>query len=241
MYFLKRYSWVLRLPLLSMGWLLPLAVVGAVVSFREKRDIRLHLGYIAAYCFSLLIFFVFSRYRLHVVPLLAVFAALGIQWFWTRFRERDLRHLVMGIITVVAVGTFSFFGASTFGVRQHEWINSFWDLSLLYEEKGDYKAAQGVLFEALKSDPERPQTLCVLGRISQKMGNHDAAIDYLTRCLELDGNYLEGWYLLGVSYEAKNDIATAMECYRRVLMIQPNYPAAIEKMDHLKKTRSIGH
>jgi 4-amino-4-deoxy-L-arabinose transferase-like glycosyltransferase len=67
MNFLARYSWVLRLPLLGMASLLPLALLGAVTGFARERGVRLLVAYAALYSASVIAFFIFSRYRMHVV------------------------------------------------------------------------------------------------------------------------------------------------------------------------------
>jgi 4-amino-4-deoxy-L-arabinose transferase-like glycosyltransferase len=87
-YLLERFSWVLRLPLLDFGLVAPLALLGAVVGFRSRRGVRLLVGFVAVYWLSLVVFFLFSRYRLPVVLALAPLAALGALDLVRRIRAR---------------------------------------------------------------------------------------------------------------------------------------------------------
>ena len=94
MFLLARYSPVLWLPLLGMGLLLPFAAIGAVAASRRSREARLLVGYSVIYSASVVAFFVFSRYRLHVVPALAVLAASSLPWLGEQIRLGQVRPLV---------------------------------------------------------------------------------------------------------------------------------------------------
>ena len=60
------------------------------------------LGNLLAY----LPFFIFSRYRLSMVPFLCIFSAFSLQIIFQRFRENDLRSLSLIMISVLTLGWF---------------------------------------------------------------------------------------------------------------------------------------
>jgi 4-amino-4-deoxy-L-arabinose transferase-like glycosyltransferase len=99
-YLLERFSWVLSLPLLDFGWVAPFALQGAVSGFRRRRRVRLLVGFVLVYWTSLVVFFLFSRYRLPVVLALLPLAALGVSEAVTRLRAR--RGLVSAAVLVGA-------------------------------------------------------------------------------------------------------------------------------------------
>jgi tetratricopeptide (TPR) repeat protein len=74
------YSLLLRtlLPLLNFGTVLPLAVLGGVLAGRSPRLLILY-GLAAAYSLSVVVFYVFARYRLPLVPILLIFAGAGLE------------------------------------------------------------------------------------------------------------------------------------------------------------------
>src|SRR5947199_213026 len=76
-YLLERDSWVLRLPLLGFGGVAPLALLGVIAAARTRRAVRLLGGFVILYCASVVAFFIFSRYRIQVVPALLPLAAVG--------------------------------------------------------------------------------------------------------------------------------------------------------------------
>ncbi len=230
MYFLKRYSHILRLPLLSFGWLLPFAVIGAVTTYSGNREIKLLTGYIAIYSFSIIAFFIFSRYRMHIVPVLSILAVLGLRWLWRSIQEYNLRKLLAGSLTAITIGAVTFFFVPIFADAPHDPIRSYLSLAKLYEECGDNKAALKLLKEAQTLAPARAETLYGIGRLNVKSENFQAAIDYLLQSIEVDENIADAWYLLGVSFQAINDNISAKKCYQKQLSVIPNHQPSIEKL-----------
>jgi len=58
-------------------------------------------------------------------------------------------------------------------------------------------------------------------------------IDYFTKSLEIEPEYLDAIYNIGLSYEILEESDTAREYYKRVLKINPNYERAIVALNRL--------
>jgi tetratricopeptide (TPR) repeat protein len=75
-------DWSLVLRLLGFvghfGILVPLAAAGLMVTWRDRRRLWILYALITAYAASVVIFYVFARYRYPLVPLLIPFAAVGV-------------------------------------------------------------------------------------------------------------------------------------------------------------------
>src|SRR5207253_3757919 len=110
-YLLERVSWVLRLPLLGFGWLPPLALLGALAA-RRTRAVGMLVAFVAVYGASVVAFFVFSRYRIQIVPALLPLAALGLLDMGARVRAAAWRPVAtrLAIAGIVAGFTFHTFG-----------------------------------------------------------------------------------------------------------------------------------
>lgn len=90
----RDFSFVLRLPLVGFGLLAPLAFAGVVWSARDwRRLFPLHAMLLSIWA-VLLVFFVLSRYRLPVVPLLAIFASFALVSAFDAVRRQRWRQLV---------------------------------------------------------------------------------------------------------------------------------------------------
>jgi hypothetical protein len=234
MYFIKQYSPALRLSPVTLGWLLPLAFLGAAASFRLNREIRLLVGFVAAYSLSLIAFFIFSRYRAYVGPPLAVLAALGVRWIWDHVQRHDWRHAIPGALAAGCVCAFSFFGASTFiGLRPGNFVHNYAHLAELYEDKGDFKSAEALLHEGLQRQPKAESLLCAFGSLYLRTNNPEQALIYIHQCLQVNEQYPNAWFLLGVANEKLDRIDEAKRSFKRQLEITSDHQLAKKHLESL--------
>jgi Tfp pilus assembly protein PilF len=92
LYFFARYSWVLRLPLLGFGILFALGLPG-VLLLRGRTVTRLSLiVFFFGYAASVVVFFVYSRYRLPSLPGLMPFSGGMAVWLWNRAKAGRTNH-----------------------------------------------------------------------------------------------------------------------------------------------------
>ena len=237
MFLLARFSPVLRLPLLGMGLLLPFAALGAVVTWRGSREARLLAGYSLVYATSVVAFFVFSRYRLHVVPALAVFAAASLPWLGERMRRRQLRPLAVAGVALVAIATFSFHASSTFGIERRENPQGAINLAWLYRQRGEYAAAEKVLVEVLESQAgaARSGPLCALGDLFLDEDEVPRAVSMLEACALANPGYPEAWLRLGLAYERSGRFEDAIAALDVQLRAVPGHAVARAHLERLQR------
>ena len=91
MYVCRDYSWPLKLlgPLWHFGILCPLAVWGIVVTRDQWRRLWLYYLLILVMVAAVVLFFILGRYRQPLVPLLILFAAIGLCDLWRVIRDKD--------------------------------------------------------------------------------------------------------------------------------------------------------
>jgi hypothetical protein len=184
-YFLKNYSPALKLPLFTFGWIFPFALVGAATEFRKNRGSRLLLGCVLIYSASVIAFFIFSRYRIYVLPPLFVFASLGMMWLWDRLNEHNWRSFAFGCLTVFIAALFSFFGTTSFINKSDMYAYDYTLLSEMYAKRGAFEPAQTLLQEALQIQPESVEVLYELGKLHLAVNDLDNAANYFRRCLRV--------------------------------------------------------
>ncbi len=99
-YFSQRFSSLLSLPLVTFGAILPLAILGLVISIRGFRKRGLLVYFVLAHLAVLTACVVNGRYRLVVVPVLLVYAAALLRWLWQKCARR--RWVTLGVTLVFA-------------------------------------------------------------------------------------------------------------------------------------------
>jgi len=95
-------SWVTSLPLPGFGVIAPLALAGIALSAARFRRLAPLYGLILVYFASGVLFVALSRYRVPIVPVLAVFAGAAVSKLWDFAHARDARRLTVGAALVVA-------------------------------------------------------------------------------------------------------------------------------------------
>lgn len=66
-------------------------------------------------------------------------------------------------------------------------------------------------------DKFRPETCVVVGNYHAKKSEHEKAVTFFRRALQLDRNFTSAWTLMGHEYVELKNSQTAIECYRRAV------------------------
>ena len=102
-FFKNHFSRLLRMPLLSFAIICPLALLGMYLARRRSPKILLLLLFILAYGFSVVIFFVTSRYRLPVVPIMIIFASFAILQLIKNINKREIPWISILVLTIAVI------------------------------------------------------------------------------------------------------------------------------------------
>lgn len=203
MYLLERWSWVMRLPLPGFGALAAFAFLGAIVSWQRRTEVRALVAFTAVYCASVVAFFVFSRYRIQVVPVLAVLAAHGSLWLASQAAARRWDSAAGGVAAVVLAGWFC--------LSSHEWNDhdraiaiSLNNLAALYIEMGRQDDAIRCYEEAVALSPEGVVgAIRALGDHYLKAGDLGKAEGYMRQVVTIKPESRMGWNALVQLYTTK--------------------------------------
>ena len=95
-----------------------------------------------------------------------------------------------------------------------------------YQRKGDNWEAMKHLKELAQSCPENAFYQKLLGNTYFHMGLLDWAIDYYIKAVEVDYDYIDAHYDLGVAYYHRGRVNQAIAEFKIVLELDSNYHAA---------------
>lgn len=98
-------------------------------------------------------------------------------------------------------------------------------LGQAYKGKKDYIKAKESYIEAIKANPDYGVSYNLLGYTYLEMQSYDDAINivqqYLTKAKD-NQEKAEGYNVLGLAYEGKNDNIKAKDCYNKAIEADPN-------------------
>ena len=110
--------------------------------------------------------------------------------------------------------------------------------------QGNYVAALGNFYKALKANPNYEQASLNFARASEildgrlqitafelventtKMDSLELQIANYRKALSIDSNYVDAWNNLGVAYFYYSNLDSAVICFKRALDKNPDYPPA---------------
>src|SRR5262245_207187 len=182
------------------GVLLGLAVFGAVLTGSARRRLWLLYAVAATYAASVVLFYVFARYRFPVAPVLMVLAAVGVAQAARLAETRRMRRLTLALAAAA--------GATVLAHLPLE--NAHASRAMHYADigaamaKDPNRAAQAMEFyqRALGEAPEMPTAQLGVGTLLARMGRPSDAIAHYQSAVDAWPEYAEARYNLGLALAA---------------------------------------
>ena len=196
------------------GILVPLAVFGLIVTWPRRSGLYVFYALTLAYAASVVMFYVFARYRYPLVPLLMLFAAAGLvqapAFFagskGTRPTKPDERRGPTSVPEAGLVGR-------------------------LLSDPARRTALLAVVVTAvfcnwpiLSTAVMRAVTETNLGVALQAEGRLDESVDHYHRAITIAPTYSPAYNNLATAQRAKGQIAEAIGTYQQALRLRPDYP-----------------
>lgn len=233
------------LSVFNFGTIVPLALTGLLMALFFLKNIRsellLFFALIIAFSFSVILFFVTSRHRLPVIPLLVPFAGYGVYFFIDTIVARNWKNLIL---------FFFLLGLIAFAVN-YDWYSirltektstlarDYWSVANCFAQKGNFSAAKAYYQKSLSYDPELCDALNNLGTLLFTNGEYHKAEKYFERAISIDPQYAKGYFNLGVCYEESGELSKALEMYKKAVLVAPGrYERAINAVKRLSQILS---
>jgi Tfp pilus assembly protein PilF len=255
-YGVKRYSFInyvlfdsrfLKFPF---GILLPLALAGVWLQRSQWRRFLPVYLFVVAYSLSFIVFFVTSRFRTPIVPMVDIMAAAGLLGL---ARPMTGRERVSAVAVAVAAALLvnadivatarrantdeSHFSAAIGLHEQGREAEALKEVRLALEHDsattvlmlevtllagtGDRAGAGAAARAAVRLHPSDATAYGAMGYVLATAGQDDSAAHYYEIALTLDPYYLDAWTNLGNFALKRKDLAKARYYYDRALKISP--------------------
>ena len=208
------------------GVLVPLACLGVIATWQDRRRLWVLYAMIAAYSASVLLFFVYARYRFALVPFLVLFASAGIAW---------LIEFVCGQLTKTAAPAAMLTRKRDSAQRESISVSTRrgWGPGGSARKSAVFGLTSLLVvvvvfanWPILSADLMRAITEHNLGAALQSDGRIDEAIVHYQRALEFKPDHAPALNNLGTAQAAKGDAGSAIQSYQRALAIDPAYASA---------------
>ncbi len=222
-YLYQRWSSLLKL----LGWtnhfgfLAPLAAVGIFLTRSHWRRLWLLYAVLLALAGSLALFYIFGRYRISLVPVLAIFAGAGVVHGFSLWRERRVRDgLACVFLFALTAAVVSAPVAGNAGPSAGGYNN----LSNALVKQGRVNDAIESLQQALGLRADYGAAHYNLGNLYASAGRLEEATTHLREATRLYPRFAEAHSNLGTVLARRGDLAAAIEEFRHAIEINPAAP-----------------
>jgi tetratricopeptide (TPR) repeat protein len=254
-YFFSRYSWVLRLPLLSFGLVFALGLAAMILLARGLDRLSMVVVFFG-YAASVVAFFVFSRYRIPALPAILPFAGAMLPWFADHYRPHPSSRaprpafpgkLAGGLALILAAIALTLYPVHH-GSGKTEAAQSLTNLASIYFHEGDSARAVATYEEALATQPGHAEASRNLGIIMLNRGSIDRALHLLSDAARADPANPSTHVHLGRLHQRQGRLQAADLEFRKAVALAPgrvefrfelatnlqqldNYPQALAQYD----------
>ncbi len=114
------------------------------------------------------------------------------------------------------------------------------NLGAAYYQNGEYVAAARQFEAAHELQPENPKVLLNLAAAKSALDQDDEAIELLLQILEIDPQFRDVHYNLGIAYWRKGRLPEAMAEVEMELALHPDHEAARQTLQRLRAAAGAG-
>ena len=192
---------------------------------------------VAAYSVSFLPFFVASRFRAPLVPLLVVFAGHALAGMWRALHDRRHRHLAISLAIIVGLRALT---GSPWVPYEPDRALWHWRQGLLWKAQGQGPRALEEFQLAVAANPDHHEARLSLAEALVAGGRLEAAIAEYRATLALDppaANAIAAHNNLARILAAGGDLGTAIEHWQAVLEIDPDRVSALTNLAYALATQ----
>jgi 4-amino-4-deoxy-L-arabinose transferase-like glycosyltransferase len=255
-YLYRERAPVLRLPLPGFGLLAPLGLLGAVLAWRKRGWPRLLVLLVVVYSASVILFFVFSRFRMAMMPALYILAAHGALELWRSIRRsvgepRERRRSIALVACVLVL--LGFVNLPVRGREDSRWwvvaravrlpvrvessSTGHFNLGVAcaaHAKEADdpdrwLALAEDELRSAMAQDDRHASIPIELGKVLARRDRNADAVEAYLRAAAIEPDNYRTHHALGLLYRRLDELDRSAAGFSRALQLEPrNAAGAVE-------------
>ncbi len=210
---------LLRILFVNFWAILSLGLIGMIYLLRDWKKYFLLYAYVLTYSLSIILFFITSRYRVQIAPVLCIFSAHALLLIVPR-AIFSIKHSVVPLIIFSIVVTFTRPELFALPRRDVEWREHTHQARRLSRQNKHEQAIEEIN-KALEIHSDYPDSYIQRAIIYKNQGNHFKAISDYSSALKINPNLPTVQYDFGQSLRAVKMYEPAIEAYLKAVEIDP--------------------
>ena len=196
------------------GMLVPLAALGVWATWSQRKRLWILYAMAIAYAASVVMFYVFARYRFPLVPFLVLFASAGLASFPRFVQARPIRQSALALLSVLAIAIFANWPILSKDLMQAVTENN---LGVALEEEGRLDEATSHYRRAIALKADYAPAYNNMGTALRAKGNLDESVATYERALALQPDFADAHYNLANALLDQRKPDAAIGHFRRAL------------------------
>lgn len=201
------------------GVLAPLAITGLFLAGKEWRRLALLHALLITFALSITLFYVFGRYRMAMMPFLALFAADCV----VRLKRRAVRQLLGPAVIFSLAAVMVYWPVIGNPTPSAAGLNN---LGNALVKQGRIEKAEESYRLALRVEPRSIVVHYNLASLFARQGKIEEAVSHLRQAVAINPDYAEAHYKLGMLLGMRGDMEGAASHFRQAIRIQPDFEEA---------------
>jgi tetratricopeptide (TPR) repeat protein len=200
------------------GILVPLAAFGVWATWGERKRLWILHAMAIAYAATVVMFYVFARYRFPLVPFLVLFASAGLACVPQFVRARSIQGAALVLAPVLAIAIFVNWPMLSGDLMQAITENN---LGVALENEGRFDEATSHYRRAIAFKADYAPAYNNMGTALRAKGNREEAVATYQRALSLQPDYPEAHYNVGNVLVDLGRAREAVDHFQRALQVIP--------------------
>jgi tetratricopeptide (TPR) repeat protein len=201
------------------GLLVPLAAIGVWITWPDRSRLLILYLLAATYAASVILFFIYARYRFPLVPFLIIFAASAFDQghrFCANATRRQLATLTAVVLAIAVFTNWPLLSSATMrAVTEH-------NLGAALQSDGRLDQAIERYRRAVAIKPDYAPAYSNLGTVLAAKGDLAGAVTAYERALAADPGVPDARYNLGNALLRNGDPRRAVDQFQRALAAAPD-------------------
>ena len=221
----RRFSAILSLLLwknlvaFPFGLLCPLSLMGIGVSFKEGKKFFLLYLLSSAHFIGTVMFFICSRYRIPLIPILIVFASYFIWIVYRKLLSKQYKKLFSYLLIFLLLTTICNYKVGT--MNREDSIDSYYCLAGQFKKKGQIEEAIKYLKRAIALNPDYVDAHLDLGIVYGQEERGEEAILEFKKAIEINPYYEKCYNNLGIIYQKQGRTEEAISEFKKAIKVDP--------------------
>jgi tetratricopeptide (TPR) repeat protein len=135
--------------------------------------------------------------------------------------QKNILRLLFALIFIISFGTKTCLSADQLDTT---WWYDHYQNGLNFIDNNELKSAEYEFHKIINKDDTIPQAYYGLALLYDKLAKDTAAaIENLERAIELDSEFIDAYYYLGLIYEHEESGSSAKDCFETVTKLDPHH------------------